>query len=336
MGSVLLGRAHRDRAGSRPARPGPATSGQASSAEVGHRPPSRRGAPGPACRPGSRGGPGTRAGRRRPRRSRPDRPRWVDRGPPGRRSGPAGGSGDRRPRGGGSTRVRGRRAGPGRPGLEPAASDRLWAVEPGAHRDRHVGAASAPAREARRSRTPAPSTEHTAGSGTRSRSRQPPSSRRSADQAVTTGLRAPVTPARAPGPRPARGPGTPGSAPVPRSTDRSPHSTSAGRPTGPDGGHQLGGPAPARRRPARGSPSASPASEAGDPHHRCAPRAATSRSTGSTDAGPTATATTRPDQVSADAQGVLEGGGVGRRRARRPSGHARPPRSGDRPRVAGR
>ena len=111
------------------------------------------------------------------------RPPWADRGPPVRRSGPAGEpgvvalGGRQRPGRGARTGGSARR---GRAGRRSAGGGRRG--------DRSTGtgiasAARAPASDARRSRTPAASTEHTAGRGTRRRSRHPPSSRRSADQA---------------------------------------------------------------------------------------------------------------------------------------------------------
>ena len=169
-------------------------------------------------------------------------------------------------------------------------------------------AARAPAREARRNRVPAPSTEHTAGSGTRSCSRQPPSSRRSATSTPSPAGPARAPPVRGPGPHPAReremrgGPG-------PRSTERSPQNTSEARPHG-RGRRPACGPARARRLPIPVRTRARSRGRAGDPQHRGA-EGGHLASTGSTVAGPAATANSRPDHASADAQRVLECGLVG-------------------------
>ena len=132
---------------------------------------------------GSRAGRGTRATRRRPHRRRPDPPAGAGRGPPGRRSGPEALSG--------RTLRRRHHLGPGpvragstdmpatrrhrRPSGSPGPSTGPPATGIGAS-----AASSAPARGARRNWTPAASTEQTTGRLSRSRSRQPPSRRRSA------------------------------------------------------------------------------------------------------------------------------------------------------------
>ena len=135
-----------------------------------------------------------------------------------------------------------------------------------------AAAARAPAREARRSRTPAASTEHTAGSGTRSRSRQPPSSRRSAT-AASAGL------ARAAGHSSATRPSAwaapsswarkAGRAPVPRSAERSPHTTRR-RPAarGEGGRHGPGQRLLVAGQLAARSPASASVAGDGDPQHR--------------------------------------------------------------------
>ena len=165
-----------------------AIAGQVDVGQPGHGVPLRRRGAAPSlatCPRCSRDGPG-RPGARRPppRRRRVDhRRRVVGHQGPGQgeqarpRVGAVGGRA-----GPGSGAVKGRGAPmwtvSGPTGLTPSATASERSTGVGRRRR-----PSAPASEARRRRTPAPSTEQTAGRGTRSRSRHPPSRRRSTTRA---------------------------------------------------------------------------------------------------------------------------------------------------------